>query len=63
MSKTAIAIWAVLVLAVIATTFAVANRPRRVIIDAELPVDFPQQGFSHDSFEELMQTYVSAEGV
>lgn len=62
MSKTAIAIWVVLVLAVIATTFAVANRPRRVIIDADLPVDFPQQGFSHDSFEELMQTYVSAEG-
>ena len=62
MSKAKIMLRVVLILAVIATTFIVANWPRRVIIDAELPVDFPQQGFSHDSFEELMRTYVSAEG-
>jgi hypothetical protein len=33
-----------------------------VVIDAELPANFPAEGFSHSSFEELLQTYVDADG-
>jgi hypothetical protein len=62
MSKTSITIWIVLLLAVLAATFFWLNRPRKVIIDAAPPADFPQQSFSHDSFEELLQTYVTADG-
>lgn len=62
MSKTSIAIWAVLFLAVLAAAFFWVNRPRRIIIDATLPVSFPEDGFSHDSFEDLLQSYVSADG-
>ena len=62
MSKTSIAIWAVLFLAVLVATFFWVNRPRKIIIDAELPLSFPAQGFSHDSFENLLQSYVSADG-
>jgi hypothetical protein len=58
MTKTSIAIWAVLFLAVLAALFWV-NHPRRIIIDAALPESFPEQGFSHDSFENLLQIYVS----
>ena len=62
MTKTSIAIWAVLFLAVLAAAFFWVNRPRKIIIDAELPLSFPAQGFSHDSFENLLQSYVSADG-
>lgn len=62
MTKTSIALWVVLLLAVIAMAFFWANRPRRVIIDAALPADFPKQGFSHDSFEELLNAYVTPDG-
>jgi len=62
MTKTTIAIWAVLILAVLAAAFFWLNRPRKLIIDAALPLSFPAQGFSHDSFETLLQSYVSADG-
>ena len=62
MTKTTIAIWAVLILAVLAAAFFWANRPRKQIIDAALPPSFPAQGFSHDSFEYLLRSYVSADG-
>ncbi len=62
MTKTSIAIWAVLFIAVLAATFFWVNRPRKLIINAVLPPDFPTQGFSHDSFENLLQSYVSADG-
>jgi len=62
MTKTAIAIWAVLFLAVLAAAFFWVNRPRKIIIGAALPLSFPQQGFSHGSFENLLQSYVSADG-
>lgn len=32
-------------------------------MDAALPVGFSEQGFSHDTFEALLQTYVSPEGL
>jgi len=62
MTKTSIVIWAVLFLAVLAAAFFWVNRPRKVIIDASLALSFPEQGFSHDSFEELLQSYVSEDG-
>jgi hypothetical protein len=62
MTKTTIVIWAVLILAALAAAFFWANRPRRIIIDAALPASFPEQGFSHDSFEVLLQSYVSDDG-
>jgi len=62
MSKSSIAVLAILVLALVALVFFWANRPRRVIIDADLPASFPAQGFSHASFEGLLETYVDADG-
>ncbi len=62
MSKSSIAVLAILVLALVALVFFWANRPRKVIIDATLPASFPVQGFSHASFEHLLETYVDADG-
>ena len=62
MTKISIATWALLILAVIAVIFLWVDRPRKIIIGATMPVAFPEQGFSHDSFEELLQTYVTPEG-
>ena len=62
MSKSAIAIWVVLFLAAILAAFLWANRPRRVAVEAPLPADFPEQGFSHSVFEGLLQTYVTPDG-
>ncbi len=62
MSKTAIALGVVAVLAVVVAAFFWANRPRKITVDADLPTGFPAQGFSHDSFEELMKSYVGADG-
>ena len=62
MSKSSITAWIILLVVVLATAFFWVNRPRRVTIDAALPADFPETTFSHDSFEELLQTYVTADG-
>jgi len=62
MSKSSIAVLAILVLTLVALVFFWANRPRKVIIDATLPASFPVQGFSHASFEHLLETYVDADG-
>ncbi len=62
MTKTSIALWVVLLLAVLAAVFLWVNRPRKIIIDAVLPANFPQQGFSHDTLEELLRSYVSTDG-
>jgi hypothetical protein len=42
--------------------FALLNRPRFVPVDAEIPVDFPADGFSHQDFEELLGQYVDRDG-
>lgn len=39
-----------------------ANRPREIGVDAPLPVSFPDQGFSHETFAGLLQTYISQDG-
>jgi hypothetical protein len=62
MSKSSIAVLVILVLALVALVFFWANRPRKLIIDADLPASFPVQAFSHTSFEHLLETYVDADG-
>lgn len=54
--------WVVLILAAVVAAFFWLNRPRRIIIDAPLPADFPEQGFSHETFEELLRIYVTTDG-
>jgi len=62
MTKISLAIWVLLFLAMLVTAFFVVNRPLKVIIDAPLAAEFPQQGFSHDLFENLLRDYVTAGG-
>ena len=62
MSKSSIAIIGILFLTLLAVTFFWANRPRRVVINAEMPASFPEESFSHASFEELLLTYVDVDG-
>jgi len=62
MTKTSIVLLILLAIVTIVATFFVANRPRRVTIDAPLAVDFPEQGFPHDGFEALLREYVTQDG-
>ncbi len=39
------------------------NRPQLVVIDADLPGQFPSDGFAHDSFEILLKEYVNENGL
>lgn len=41
---------------------ALVNPPQLVTIDAEIPTDFPADGFVHDQFETLLKDYVDADG-
>lgn len=40
----------------------VLNRPQLTTIDAAIPQDFPDDSFSHEVFEQLLQTYVDDDG-
>jgi hypothetical protein len=40
----------------------VANRPQLITIDADIPENFPDSGFAHDTFEALLRRYVDADG-
>ena len=62
MSRTAITLWVIATLAVVVAALFWANRPRRIVVDADPPIDFPAEGFSHAGFEALMQTYVRVDG-
>ncbi len=53
-----VAVFLVLAVAV----FFVVNRPRLIVIEAELPQHFPTAGFSHQEFESLLQRFVDDEG-
>ncbi len=47
---------------VLVCAFLLANRPRIITIDAEIPRQFPTAGFAHDAFERLLRKYVDASG-
>ena len=42
--------------------FAWLNRPLFISVDADIPSDFPDAGFSHLDFEYLLRKYVDADG-
>lgn len=62
MTKTSIALLALLLLATAVATFLWVNRPRKVIIDTQISAGFPEQGFSHKAFEALLREYVTPAG-
>lgn len=62
MSKSSLTLGIVLLLVVLTMLFFWLNRARKVAIDAALPENFPAQGFSHRSYEELLESYVDADG-
>ena len=47
---------------VLVCTFFLANRPQIIPVDAEIPDNFPDSGFAHDTFEELLRKYVDSDG-
>jgi len=51
-----------LIIAALACTFFILNRPQLVPVDAAIPLDFPAAGFSHDTFEDLLREYVDSSG-
>jgi hypothetical protein len=62
MTKLSIFLWTILLLTLIVTAYLVANRPRKVVIEATVPADFPADNFSHAAFEELLQRFVTHDG-
>ena len=60
MDKLTPVLWILLVIPVIIGLWV--NRPRKISVDAPLPESFPDQGFSHEIFAGLLQTYVSEDG-
>ena len=54
-----VAVLAIIVLVVVAY---LVNRPQLNAIDADVPGDFPRDGFSHFLFEGLLKTYVDDAG-
>lgn len=51
-----------LVLAILLAAVLILNRPRLLAIDATIPELFPANGFSHESFEQLLYSYVDDSG-
>ncbi len=62
MAKASLTLWLVLAVLAVVVVFLLLNRPRKVIVDAPIPADFPKASFSHDSFEELLRLYVTPAG-
>jgi hypothetical protein len=54
----------ILIIGVLLVALAIyLNRPQLTVVDANLPQGFPEQGFSHLSFENLLREYVDPEGL
>lgn len=63
MSRLSNVLWFLLVLVLVATAAGFwLNRPRRIAVDAPLPDNFPEVGFSHQVFQDLLREYVSPDG-
>jgi hypothetical protein len=54
--------YAIAFLVAVVALLLLANRPQYVVIDAAVPDAFLNAGFPHDSFEILLQKWVSADG-
>lgn len=52
----------VLIAGVLLAACVFLNRPRLITIDAALPANFPADRFSHELFEQLLQTYIDGAG-
>lgn len=57
-----IGITAVLVVAALLACILLLNRPRLLTIDASIPKNFTNTGFSHEVFEHLLLSYVDDKG-
>lgn len=62
MTKVSVAFWILLILGIVVATFLALNRPRKVIVEVPVAADFPDDGFSHATFEALLREYVTPEG-
>lgn len=62
MSKTTITIWVFSMLATISVVYLSMNRPRNIVLEGSVAVDFPVAGFSHAQFEDLLLDYVTEDG-
>ena len=51
-----------LLVALLVGGFALLNRPQFVPVTASIPADFPQEGFSHQDFEDLLRKFVDENG-
>ncbi|NOR35466.1 MAG: DUF547 domain-containing protein [Woeseiaceae bacterium] len=51
-----------IIVALLVGGFALLNRPQFIPVDADIPVDFPTDTFSHRDFESLLEKYVDQDG-
>lgn len=51
-----------IIVALLVGGFALLNRPQFIPVDADIPVDFPTDSFSHRDFESLLEKYVDQDG-
>ncbi len=51
-----------IIVALLVGGFALLNRPQFIPVDADIPVDFPVDTFSHRDFESLLKKYVDQDG-
>lgn len=52
----------IFVVVLVVAGFLIVNRPQLITINAAVARDFPGNGFSHQLFETLLQSYVDADG-
>ena len=51
-----------IIVALLVGGFALLNRTQFIPVDADIPVDFPTDSFSHRDFESLLEKYVDQDG-
>jgi hypothetical protein len=51
-----------IIVALLVGGFALLNRPHFIPVDADIPVGFPTDTFSHRDFESLLEKYVDQDG-
>ena len=51
-----------IIVALLVGGFALLNRPQFISVDADIPIDFPTDTFSHRDFESLLEKFVDQDG-